>query len=99
MANMNVKRRRFLKQLGASATLLPAMSALSADRVRGANDRVNVALIGCGSRGNLVGKLMHTVPGVDFIALCDVYDAQIPSAQAWAGANCKTVRDFRHVLD
>ena len=86
-----MKRRRFLQSL--------AISAFSANRILGANNRVNVALIGCGGRGNLVGKLMKAVPDVDFVALCDVYDDQIPATQQWAGANCKVVRDFRRVLE
>ncbi len=89
-----MKRRTFLRGL-----TLSGLSAFSAGRVRGANDRVNVALIGCGARGQLVGKLMKNAPGVDFVALCDVYDAQIPGARAWAGPQAKAVKDFRRVLE
>ncbi len=43
-------RRRFLQSaaLGATAT---AMSARSYGRILGANDRIRLAQIGCGSRG------------------------------------------------
>jgi predicted dehydrogenase len=88
-----MKRRHFLK------VALSTISALSASRVYGANERVNVGLIGCGGRGNLVGKLMKAVRGVDFVALCDVYDAQFAATREWAGERCKTVKDFRRVLE
>jgi hypothetical protein len=42
-----MKRRDFLWTAGAGA----ALSAVSADRVYGANDRLRVGLIGCGGRG------------------------------------------------
>src|SRR4051794_17426154 len=92
MAAMN--RRRFLQGLA-----LSSLTALSARRIQGANNRVNVALIGCGGRGKTVGKLMKAVPDVDFVGLCDVYDDQIPETKEWAGSNCKVVRDFRRVLE
>ncbi len=48
---MSIKRRTFLQTVG--------LTALSARRVRGANDRVNIALIGCGSRGVLDARLIR----------------------------------------
>ena len=93
-----MKRRAFLKNVATSAAALSTLSAFSADRVRGANDRVNVALIGCGGRGKLVAKLMRDVPNVDFLAVCDAYDPRTDEARAWAGAHCKAFRDFRKVL-
>jgi predicted dehydrogenase len=94
-----MKRRSFFKTLGKSAAAISTISALSASRVMGANNRVNVALIGCGGRGQLVGKLMKAAPDVDFVALCDVYEAQIPSARQWIGDNAKAHHDFRRVLE
>src|SRR5688572_33056012 len=94
-----MKRRRFLHTLAKTSLAFSTINAWSAERSRGANERVNVGLIGCGGRGNLVGKLMKAVPGVEFVALCDVYDAQFAAAREWAGERCKTVKDFRRVLE
>jgi predicted dehydrogenase len=85
-------RRHFL-----SATA--ALSALSAGRVLGANDTVRVGLIGCGTRGTFVGRLMKQVPGVTFVNACDVYEPNAGRAAQWAGPDCKPERDFRRVLD
>jgi anaerobic selenocysteine-containing dehydrogenase len=52
-----MERREFLKksaQVGAAA-----WTAVSADRVMGANDRLRVGLIGCGGRGTLDARLMR----------------------------------------
>ena len=63
MANDSVDRRDFLKTVGAtSVTLGTAGSALASKtgtkmtggRVLGANDRINVGLVGCGGRGSYV---------------------------------------------
>lgn len=91
-----MKRRQFIARLGQTAL---AVSAFSAQRALGANNRVNVALIGCGGRGRLVARLMREVPGVDFVAVCDVYDVNAASAKEWAGSQCQSFRDFRRVLD
>src|SRR5688572_21784664 len=94
-----MKRRYFLKQVAATTAAITTTTAFSADRVRGANDRVNVALIGCGGRGKAVAKLMRDVPGVDFVAVCDVYDPRTDEAKEWAGPRCRALRDFRKVLE
>jgi predicted dehydrogenase len=67
--------------------------------VLGANERVNVALIGCGSRGMTVARLMRQAPNVAFVAVCDVYDRNANNARQWAGAGCQAYRDFRQVLE
>lgn len=94
-----MKRRAFFKNVATSAAALSTMSVFSANRVRGANDRVNVALIGCGGRGKAVAKLMRDVPNVDFIAVCDAYDPRMDEAREWAGSHCKGFRDFRRILE
>jgi len=53
-----MKRRDFLWTAGAGA----ALSAVSADRVYGANDRLRVGLIGCGGRGTFDARLMRGTP-------------------------------------
>ena len=94
-----MKRREFIKRVAQTTAVISATSALSAERVRGANERVHVALIGCGGRGRLVSRLMREVPNVDFVAVCDVYDRHAADAREWAGSNCKSFRDFRKVLE
>ena len=53
-----MERRDFLKSTAGAA----AWTALSADKVLGANDRLNVGLIGCGGRGTFDARLMRGTP-------------------------------------
>jgi predicted dehydrogenase len=91
---MSVDRRQFI-QTTAAAT---AATALSYSRILGANERVRLGLIGCGSRG--VGNMNNFLKlgTVDVTALCDVYGAQIEQARKSA-AGAKSFADHRQVLD
>ncbi len=76
-----------------------ALAAGASTRVRGANDRVRVGLIGCGGRGRLVAGLMRDVPGVEIGAVCDVYEPHRTATHTWAGGPARAHADFRRVLD
>ena len=91
---MTLDRRRFIKTAGAAT----AATALSYSRILGANDRVRIGLIGCGSRG--IGNMNNFLKlnAVDVLVLCDVYGAQIERART-AAPNAKAFRDHRHVTD
>jgi len=89
MAVRRVSRRRFLT---ASAGFLAAPAVLSA---RGANDRLNIAVIGVANRGaaNLDG-----VKGENIVALCDVDPANAAKARTqFPGAEFFT--DYRRLFD
>jgi predicted dehydrogenase len=49
-----MQRRGFLQ-----ATTVGALTALSRSRIAGANDRINIGLVGCGGRGSLVTRLIR----------------------------------------
>ena len=55
-----MERRDFLKSTAAAG--VAAWTAVSASKVLGANDRLNVGLIGCGGRGSLDARLMRGTP-------------------------------------
>ena len=83
----------------AQAGALVSASALSADRVVGANNRVRVGLIGCGGRGMFDARLMREVPDAEFVAVCDLYPPHLARAKEWAGAAAKEYKDFRRLLE
>jgi predicted dehydrogenase len=90
-----MERRQFMRQ--AAGTVMASAAALS--RILGANDRVNVALIGCGGRGRLLADLLRRVPNVDLIAACDVYEPHATAAKLRAGPRCRSYGDFRRLLE
>ena len=47
-------------------------AAASLQRVKGANERVTLALVGCGGRGGLVARGLARQPGVEFAYVCEV---------------------------
>ncbi len=87
-------RRTFLRASGLG------MTALSASRVAGANDRLNIGLIGCGGRGRGVARTMRdSSPNVAYTAVADVYKTNAETARQWAGPDAKAFQDFRKLLE
>jgi predicted dehydrogenase len=74
-----MKRREFLTAAGAAAT------AISARRVRGANDRLGMAVVGSGRRGRHIMSKMLETGRVELRAICDVYDEQRRRARGELG--------------
>jgi predicted dehydrogenase len=90
MSNPDVPRRAFLRGVTAA-------TALSYSRVFGANDRVQLGLIGCGERGRSdMGKFIKA-GNTDVVALCDIYGAQTDRAKQDA-ANARSFTDHRALL-
>jgi predicted dehydrogenase len=98
-----MNRRSFLRTAaGTTAAMAMAPStAASAGNVIGANERVNVALIGCGGRGRLVAGHFAQLPNVAVTAVCDISDATIAQARssAFAARDAEDYKDFRRLLD
>ncbi len=93
MSETNVPRRTFLR--GAAAT-----TALSYSRVYGANDRIQLGLIGCGERGKYDMGNFVTTGKVDVVALCDIWATHIEQAKKPANnPGVKTFADHRRLLD
>ncbi len=90
------------RQLVRSGVALAAASGaqLQADKTRpGANDRIGVALIGCGGMGSMNLKDFQTFPEVEIVALCDADQNQIAKALSLvSGKPPRTERDYRRVL-
>ncbi|MGD0302919.1 MAG: twin-arginine translocation signal domain-containing protein, partial [Bryobacteraceae bacterium] len=83
----SVDRRDFLKTAGgvglslgvASSALAAARGAKTSGRVIGANDRINVGVIGAGGRGSYVGGVFQHYGEKNnnacaIVAVCDVYE-------------------------
>lgn len=88
---MTSDRRTFLKASAAGAALFPA-SAL------GANDRIQVGLIGSGTRGTAIGGYARKYANGKVVAVCDV-DKNRREAFAKADPECELYGDYRRVLD
>jgi len=91
MSELTLPRRAFLR--GATA-----LTAASYSRVFGANERIGLGLIGCGSRGTGDMRTFIKTDSVDVTALCDVYAAQIDRAMKDA-PGARSFTDHRELLE
>jgi len=74
-------------------------AGVAQSRVLGANDRIRVALIGCGDRGTALWKRFLAQPDVQPVAVCDVYQPHLQRAAEMAPSGLRREEDFRRILD
>jgi predicted dehydrogenase len=106
----NNSRRKFLKQIGATSLLMPLSSfAYNEEEIEkriipyekkfSANDTIRLACIGMGIMGFGDVQTALKVPGVEFVAACDLYDGRLERAKELFGKNIFTTKDFHQILD
>jgi predicted dehydrogenase len=88
-----INRRSFL-QAGAVG-----LTALSARRVRGANDRVGVGIIGFGLIGRIHTRSFLKHPDVNLVGVAETYRPRLEAAAELVGSGMTPYRDFRRLLD
>lgn len=86
-----MQRREFLRA--------GAVTALASQRVLGANDRIGVALIGCGGRGRGVTAYIPKIGGAEVRGVSDVYVPRRQQAAEQFGSTARPFDDYRDVLD
>ena len=74
------------------------LTALASQRVLGANDRIGVALIGCGDRGRGVTAYISKIRGAEVRGVCDAYAPRRDQAAEQFGPAAKPFRDYREIL-
>jgi predicted dehydrogenase len=88
-------RRTFIKQ---AAVGTAALLAYPTARVLGANDRVRMAMIGAGARGQELLRQAVEIPSLQVVAVADVYNRRFDEARKIV-PGVETVNDYRRVLD
>ncbi len=90
----SLTRRRFLQQtaLASGAAVLGAPALL---RGKGLNEKLNLAIIGCGGRG---GANLKSVSSENIVALCDVNEKNLAAA-AKMHPGARTYADFRKLYE
>jgi predicted dehydrogenase len=109
MGKVELSRRKFIGRTAAGivgAAILPGTSSLSAasyNRIIGANDRINIGFLGCGSRSmehqDMV-KASEKNKNLSVVAVCDIWKNNKENA----AANCKKlfgtdVKQFKYSED
>jgi len=101
-----INRRNFLSNTGkgiiGTALGTTVLSTLNPNRVLGANERVRIALVGCGGRGMYVMRGMIE-KGAELVCLCDLRDDRLQKAWEFLSEVQKNKpgwsRDMREVFD
>ncbi|MGB8759608.1 MAG: Gfo/Idh/MocA family oxidoreductase, partial [Candidatus Sulfotelmatobacter sp.] len=80
--------------------LQPHLLSAAAARPVAPSDTVRFASIGTGIRGCELLKASTQVPGIECVAVCDLYDSRHIAAQEAVGnPNVPATRDYRSILD
>jgi predicted dehydrogenase len=106
--NKNWTRRDFIRVGTASAatgaaakfTLLQPKNVWASPRPVGPSDTVRFASIGTGVRGcELLNATTH-VPGIECVAVCDLYDSRhIAAQESVKNPNVPATRNYKEILD
>ena len=98
---MTITRRDFVKDstITAIGTGLALSAGPFANTVLGANDKIVVGVIGCGSQGRWNMRDFLRQPDVQIAAICDVYEANLNQAREMTDDKAATYKDFRKLLE
>ena len=77
----------------------PTQTAVAARGVLGANDRIGIALIGCGARGRGLAAHLGQIEGAELRAVSDAYRLRMQQAIPPGDARVQAYADYRRVLD
>lgn len=98
-------RRDFIRA-GAGAAAIGSVAkvtflepALASPRPVPPSDRLRFASIGTGVRGCEDLQTALRAPGVEMVAVSDLYDGRLIAAQEYAGKKLDTTKDYRKILD
>jgi len=105
MKNSRITSRRSFIKLAAASTVAASTShhILASelgkqDRPISANDKIRIATIGIGDRASAITQTALRVPGVELVAVADVYDGRLIRAKEVWGNHLFTTRDYREIL-
>ncbi len=93
-----MNRREFMQKT-ALATAAASLTSASYSRIFGANDKLNIAIIGCGRMGRFNLGVQQKIRQVNVAAVCDVYEPNLQQALKMTGGKATGYRDFRKILE
>ena len=80
-------------------TLLEPAAAWGAGRAVAPSDRVRFASIGTGTRGCELLQASLAVPGIECVAVCDLYDSRHEAAHEAGQKQVPATRSYKEILD
>src|SRR5687768_1066592 len=95
---MPITRRDFVKRSAAAGAFIGA-TALSRSKVFGANERVNVGVIGFGLIGRIHTRSFMTHNDAEVTAVSEAYRPRLDAGAETIGSRATKHADFRKMLD
>lgn len=95
---MQLSRRKFVTTSAATVAASSVFALPASAQPLGANERINIGLIGTGGRCRALMGPLAKVPNTRMIALCDVYEPHLELAQKLADPKATTTRDYHQLL-
>ena len=94
-------RRQFLGLAGATTVLARGGSFAFGQETRpvAPGDRIRIACLGAGSMGQGDTRTALKVPGVELVAVADIYNGRFAECREKFGKEVQTTRDYRELLD
>lgn len=104
-------RRNFLKNISAASALLPLSSfariseeeiekrILPYDRKYSANDTIRIGCIGMGIMGTSNARIATKVPGVELVAVADLYKGRLERAKEVYGQQLFTTNNYEEIIN
>jgi predicted dehydrogenase len=85
-------RRHFIQLSSGAAAFAAQAPKISA------NDKIRIATIGVGGMGMGDTRSALQIPGVELVAVADLYDGRLTRSKEIWGAHIATTRDYREIL-
>ncbi|PXA05466.1 gfo/Idh/MocA family oxidoreductase [Coraliomargarita sinensis] len=69
---IHINRRSFLKSSATAGLTLGMPTILKSNPLKTASDEIRIGLIGCGAQQEVLYDTMKNIPGIRFVAACDI---------------------------
>lgn len=92
----SIHRRDFMKTTGTAAV---AMTAVSRNRILGANDRIRLGVIGTGGRATHLSQQVNQLKRTEWVAVSDIWATRCSQWEKAVQASVEKYSDHRKLLD
>jgi predicted dehydrogenase len=94
-----ISRRRFLAATSMSAAGMMLRSQPATASVLGANNTVNIGVIGAGGQGSSLIRNLATVPNAKITAICDIFEPNLTKGVSLSGSQPKQFVEYKRLME